>query len=435
VSHRIASTLFAAAVLQGAAISTDHAGAPAGPSLPAAAQSVLPTASGEWPEFRGPTGQGHSTERGLPVEWGESRNVLWKTPVAGSGWSSPVVGAGRIWLTAAVGPSLRVLSFDASTGREIVNVEVFRVERPGAIHQKNSRASPTPILDGERVYVHFGADGTAALTTSGDVVWRTHLTYQSQHGSGGSPVRYGDLLIINCDGNAGDAFVAALDTRTGKVRWKTPRRQPAEQAYSTPLLIRVGNRDQVISVGAFRTAAYEPGTGKEIWRVSYGDGFSNVPRPVFGQGMVYIATGFHQPAVLAVRTDGTGDVTTTHVAWALRRAAPYTPSPLLVDDALYVVNDTGIATCVDATTGTIRWQQRLGGNHSASPVYADGRIYFLSEDGIATVIAPGASFQLLATNRLDGATLASMAVSAQSFFIRTSTHLYRIGNTSAGRSK
>ena len=431
MSHRIAWTLLAAAtVLHGAAISFDQAGSAAGFSLAAAAQNTRPTASGEWPEFRGPTGQGHSTERGLPVEWSESRNVVWKAPVPGSGWSSPVAGGGRIWLTTAVGPSLRAVAFDASTGREVVNVEVFRAERPGPIHKKNSRASPTPILDGERVYVHFGADGTAALTTSGDIVWRTRLAYESQHGNGGSPVLYGDLLIINCDGNAGDAFVAALETRTGNIRWKTPRRQPAEQAYSTPLVIRVGNRDQVISVGAFRTAAYEPGTGKEIWRVSYGDGFSNVPRPVFGHGMVYIATGFHQPAVLAVRADGTGDVTNTHVAWALRRAAPYTPSPLLLDDALYVVNDTGIATCVEAATGAIRWQQRLGGNHSASPVYADGRIYFLSEDGVASVIAPGPSFQLLATNRLDGATLASIAVSARSLFIRTSTHLYRIGNTS-----
>jgi outer membrane protein assembly factor BamB len=385
----------------------------------------------DWPQFRGPTGQGHSTERGLPLEWSESRNVLWKIPVSGAGWSSPVVSGGRIWLTTAVAQphavSLRALAFDAATGRGLVDVEVFRVDRPGAINPKNSRASPTPILDGDRVYVHFGADGTAALTTAGDILWRTRLAYDSQHGSGGSPALYRDLLIVNCDGNGGEAFVAALDTRTGKTRWKTSRRWPADQAYSTPLVIRAGERDEVISVGAFRAAAYDAATGKEIWRVEYGDGFSNVPRPVYGHGLVYIATGFQQPSLLAVRADGAGDVTRTHVAWTLRRAAPYTPSPLLVGDELYVISDMGIASCVDAATGAMRWQQRLGGNHSASPVYADGRIYFLSEEGIATVIAAGTTFRLLAANQLDGATLASMAVTDKSFIIRTNTHLYRIG--------
>jgi outer membrane protein assembly factor BamB len=394
-------------------------------------------AADQWPEFRGPTGQGLSDEQGLPLEWGESRNVLWKVPVTGAGWSSPVVSNGRVWLTTAVETgtgkgkpavvSLRALAIDVSTGREVVNVEVFRVDRPTAINGKNSRASPTPLLDADRVYVHFGSDGTAALSTTGEVLWRSHLSYASQHGSGGSPVLYRDLLIVNCDGNGGEAFVAALDSRTGRIRWRTERRSPADQAYSTPLVIRVGDQDQVVSVGAYRTAAYDPATGKEIWRVSYGDGFSNVPRPVYGAGLVYIATGFQQPALLAVRPDGRGDVTNTHLAWTLRRAAPYTPSPLLVAAELFVVNDGGIASCLDATTGAMRWQHRLRGSYSASPIYADGRVYFLNEDGVATVIAASTTFRELAVNELDGATLASMAVASQSIFIRTATHLYRIG--------
>ena len=401
------------------------------------AVAARPAAAQDWPEFRGPQGQGHSTEQGLPLEWSESRNVIWKTPVPGSGWSSPVIAGGRVWMTTAVdggqrsgaprGVSLRALAFDAQTGREIVNVEVFHIDRPVAINAKNGRASPTPILDGDRVYVHFGMDGTAALTVTGDIVWRTRLPYESQHGSGGSPALYRDLLIVNCDGNGGDAFVAALDTRTGKIRWKTARRQPADQAYTTPLVIRVGERDQLISVGAYRAEAYDPATGKDIWRVSYDDGFSNVPRPVYSHGLVYIATGFQQPALLAVRPDGTGDVTRTHVAWTLRRAAPYTPSPLAVGDELYIVNDAGIASCLDAATGTVRWVQRLGGTFSASPVYADGRIYFTSEDSVTTVIAPGTAFRVLSTNRLDGSTLASIGISKGSMFIRTDTHLYRIG--------
>jgi outer membrane protein assembly factor BamB len=384
----------------------------------------------DWPEFRGPTGQGHSTERGLPLEWSESRNVIWKTPVPGLGWSSPVVAGGRVWLTAAIrdrgSASLRVLAFDIETGNEAVNAEVFRIRNAVLTNPKNSHASPTPTIDGDRVYVHFGADGTAALTSSGEIVWKTRFPYVTQHGNGGSPVLYEDLLIFSCDG-WDTAFVVALDKRTGKVRWKTQRRHPADQAYTTPLVIRVGDRDQVVSVGAYRAAAYDPRSGKEIWRVAYADGFSNVPRPVYGHGLVYIATGFQQPSLLAVRADGAGDVTKTHTAWTLQRGAPLTPSPLLVGDELYVVSDIGIASALDAKTGVAHWVQRLGGNYSASPVFADGRIYFLSEEGVATVIAPGTEFRRLARNQLDGTTLASMAVSSGSIFIRSDSHLYRIG--------
>jgi outer membrane protein assembly factor BamB len=382
----------------------------------------------EWPQFRGPSGQGHSAEAGLPIAWSESQNVVWKTPVPGRGWSSPVVAGGRVWVTTSVnekGASLRVVAFDVASGREAVNVEVFRLRSADLTNPKNSHASPTPIVEGDRVYVHFGAEGTAALSTSGEIVWKARFQYESQHGNGGSPVLYGDLLIFSCDGSD-NAFVVALDKRTGKVRWRTWRRDPVDQAYSTPLVIRVGDRDQLVSVGAYRAAAYDPQTGKEIWRVSYADGFSNVPRPVFGHGLVYIATGFQQPSLLAVRADGAGDVTKTHIAWTLKRGAPLTPSPLLVGDELFIVNDGGIASCLDAKTGATHWVQRLGGAFSASPVFADGRIYFLSEEGMSAVLAPGKEFRKLAESTLDGAILASMAVSERSIFIRTNSHLYRL---------
>jgi len=383
----------------------------------------------EWPQFRGPTGQGHATASSLPIEWGESRNVVWKTAVPGLGWSSPVIGGGRVWLTSATGDrdiSLRALAFDVDTGREAVNVEVFRIKSPREINPKNSWASPTPVLEGDRVYVHFGADGTAALTSTGEIVWRTKFPYESQHGAGGSPIVYNDLLIFSCDGSDA-AFVVALDKNTGKVRWKTNRRYPADQAYTTPLAISVAGRDQVVSIGAFRVGSYDPATGKEIWRASYADGFSNVPRPVYGHGLVYIATGFQEPSLLAVKPDGTGDVTRTHIAWELRRGAPLTPSPILVADELYVLNDGGILSCLDAQSGTIRWQQRLGGTYSASPIFADGRLYFSSEQGTTTVIVPGREFRRVATNTLDGAILASIGVANGSLFVRTDTHLYRIG--------
>jgi len=386
-------------------------------------------AAQDWPQFRGPDGQGHSAERGLPIEWSEQKNVVWKVPVPGRGWSSPVVAAGRVWLTTATrverDTSLRLLAFDVETGRQALDVEVFKLRGSDLPNPKNSHASPTPIVEGDRVYVHFGAQGTAALTTAGEIAWKTRLEYESQHGNGGSPELAGDLLIINCDG-FDQAFVVALDKRTGKTRWRTDRREPHSQAYSTPLAIRAGDRDQVISVGAFAAGAYDPQNGRELWRVGYPEGYSNVPRPVYGAGLVFIATGFNQPSLLAVRPDGKGDVTRTHIAWKLSRGAPLTPSPLLAGDELYVVSDNGIASCLDARTGTVAWQQRLGNSFSASPVLADGRLYFLDEDGHTTVIQPGTKGEKLAVNVLDGGTLASMAVAARSFFIRTGANLYRI---------
>jgi outer membrane protein assembly factor BamB len=380
----------------------------------------------DWPEFRGPGGQGHSPERGLPLTWSEKNNVRWKAAIPGRGWSSPAIQGDRIWLTTATedGRSLRAISVDLKTGAILVNVEVFRIKSPGQIHGKNSQASPTPILEGDRVYLHFGANGTACLSQSGEIVWKTRIDYDNgQHGPGGSPVIYEDLMIVNCDGQESQ-FVVALDKSTGKVRWK--RYRTGAQAYATPLVVRLPGGDQVVSPGAFRAIAYEPRTGREIWNVRYGDGFSNVPRPVYGDGLIYICTGFHQPSLLAVRLDGRGDVTKSHIAWSLKRGVPLTPSPLLVGEELYLVSDNGIASCVDAKTGTENWRTRLGGNHSASPIYADGRIYFLSEEGESAVIAPGKEFKLLATNRLDGPTLSSMAVSNGSIFVRSLTHLYRL---------
>jgi outer membrane protein assembly factor BamB len=380
----------------------------------------------DWPEFRGPTGQGLSEARGLPATWSETQNVRWKTAIPGRGWSSPTIQGDRIWLTTATeeGRSLRILRLDRNTGAVLLNVELFRLKSPGPLHAKNSLASPTPVLEAGRVYVHFGANGTACLTDTGEIVWKTRLDYDNgQHGPGGSPVLYDDLLIVSCDGQQ-TQYVVALDKRTGKTRWKKFRE--GAQAYTTPLVVRLPAGDQVISPGAFRTIAYDPRTGKELWQVRYGDGFSNVPRPVYGNGLVYLCTGFHQPQLLAVRLDGRGDVTKSHIAWSLKRGVSLTPSPLLVGDELYLVSDNGIATCMDAKTGAPHWQVRLGGNHSASPLYADGRIYFLSEEGESVVIEPGKEFKRLATNRLDGQTLASMAVSSGSIFVRSQTHLYRL---------
>ncbi|HWB11583.1 MAG TPA: PQQ-binding-like beta-propeller repeat protein [Pirellulales bacterium] len=388
---------------------------------------ILPQAAGagDWPQFRGPDGQGHAEQQGLPEEWSETKNISFKSPVPGRGWSSPVIAGGRIWLTTALdeGHSLHAVCLDESDGRVLHDVEVFQVAEPGTIHKKNSYASPTPILDGDRVYVHFGDLGTACLATDGAIIWKTNeLTYRHGHGPAGSPVLYNDLLIVSCDGTDVQ-YVAALDKQTGEVRWKSPRK--GRMAYSTPLVINVAGEDQLVSTGGDQVVAYEPATGREIWWVRY-DGYSEVPRPAYGQGLVFLASGYDTPWLYAVRPDGRDDVTDTHVAWRLQRGAPLNPSPLIIGEELYLVSDQGIASCLDAKTGEKHWQKRVPGNYSASPLLADGKIYLTNEEGLTTVIRPGKEYRELAANQIEGDTLASLAVSGKALFLRSATHLYRI---------
>jgi outer membrane protein assembly factor BamB len=397
---------------------------------------AAPAPRDEWPEFRGPTGQGHTTATGLPIEWSAEKNVVWKQPVPGTGWSSPVVGRGRIYLTTALPgpgstPSLRTLCLDAGDGRVLWNTEVFTAaeSREQTIHQKNSQASPTPILAGERLYVHFGHHGTACLDLAGQILWRNpDLGYASVHGNGGSPALVGDRLIFSADGSA-SPFVVALAARTGEVVWKVARTADAKQKFSfaTPLLITVDGRPQLIAPGSGAVSALDPADGRELWRVRYGGGYSVVPRPVFAHGLLFIATGYNRADLLALRPDGEGDVTDSHLAWRTTKGAPLTPSVVVVGDELYAVNDAGIASCWDARTGTVHWQERLEGNYSASPIAADGKIYFLSEDGVGTVVRAARTFEKIATNKLGERTLASYAVADGALFIRTATQLYRLG--------
>lgn len=385
----------------------------------------VPAFTQDWPQFRGPDGQGHTAASGLPLEWGPASNIKWKSPLPGDGWSSPSISGGRIWLTASTdnGASLRLLCLDAKSGHIVSNTEVFR-PGSGPLHKKNNPASPTPILDKGKIYVHFGFHGTAAVDEKGKLLWTQKLNYEPQHGPGGSPALFEDMLIISCDGFDAQ-YVAALDTATGKVRWKTARGK-GNQAYTTPLVIQTDGGPQVVSPGAHHAYAYDPRNGKELWYIEYGSGFSNVPRPVYAHGLVYICSGFFQPVLFAVKPSGTGNVTKTHVAWTFGRSIPLTPSPVVAGNEIYFVSDNGIGTCLDARTGELRWQRRLGGNYSASPLAADGRIYFLSEEGEAVVIAPGTEYKELARNQIDERTLASFAVSGSALFLRGDKHLFRI---------
>jgi outer membrane protein assembly factor BamB len=399
---------------------------------------AVSAAAAEFPQFRGPTGDGHATASSLPIKWNATTNVAWKTPIPGRGWSSPSLYRGRLYLTTAElndpeneagDVSLRAYCYDAVSGEQRWMREVFVQSAATApkIHTKNSHASPTPLVTGERLYVHFGHQGTACLDLSGDVIWRNNrIKYPPVHGNGGSPILVDGRLIFTCDG-ASDPAVVALDATSGEEAWRfaRPGDPPKKFSFCTPLAIAVNGQTQVICPGSGVVNALDPVTGREIWRVRH-DGYSVIPKPVFGHGLVFFSTGYDSPAVMAVRPDGSGDVTETHVAWTLKKGAPHTPSLLLVGDELYMVADKGVATCVDARTGKQHWQERIGGNYSSSLVFADGKIFLQSEEGPAIVLRPGKTFEKLSDTGFAERTLASYAVGDSALFIRTESNLYRV---------
>lgn len=393
----------------------------------------------DWPEFRGPQHQGHSEATGLPLQWSPTKNVVWKAELQGRAWSSPIVVNDVIYMTNAVGAkdstdlkdsySLRVMALRAADGGVIWDTEVFTMESPHAmgIHGKNSYASPTPIFENGRIYAHFGHFGTACLSADGKVIWKNDtIKYSPVHGNGGCPVLVDGFLIFSCDA-AQDPFVIALDGATGKERWRTPRKANARNtfSFSTPLVIEVDGKKQVLSPGSNVLAALDPATGREIWRVRY-EGYSVIPRPVYGHGLIFISTGYNEATVIAIRAGGTGDVTDTHVAWRLDRGAPHTPSMLLVGDELYMVADKGMVTCVDAKTGKMHYQERVARQTSASPLYADGKIYIQDELGNGFVLKPGKTLNILAKNELRDKSLASYAVWQNRLLIRTQSALWCI---------
>lgn len=396
-------------------------------------------ADDSWPQFRGPTGQGHTTFAPLPTDWnaepGSEANVVWRTTIPGEGWSSPSWKDGLAWITGANvdDGTLHVYAVDLANGKIELDKTVFDKESLGRVHSKNSHASPSCVLEEDRVYVHFGAHGTACLTTDGEIVWSKVLEHDHSHGPGNSPVLFEDLLIVNCDGRDAQ-FLVGLDKLTGEERWRTARKHVAPDrgkdriagiGFSTPLVATIDGKPQVVSVGADHVAGYDPRTGEEIWWVSY-DGYSNVPRPVIGDGLLYVATGYEEPKVLAIPLRGTGDLT-KNVVWELDRDAPLNPSPILVDGLLYMVSDRGIATCRDAGTGEEIWKERLGGEFSASFVYGDGKLFVTDEKGVTYVLKPGREFELLSENPSGGRSLATPTPLPGGWLLRTEKELIRVG--------
>ncbi len=400
--------------------------------------------SADWPQFRGPTQQGQAPpEARLPLTWSATDHVVWRTAIPGLGWSSPIVRAGKVYLPTAVSASgqnddaptvdrsLRALCLDAVTGKILWDKEVFLQEgnEANGIHKKNSHASPTPVVHHDRLFVHFGPHGTACLDQDGAVVWKIDsISYTPVHGNGGSPVIVGDKLIFSCDGPP-DPFVIALDVASGKQVWKTPRNSTATRKFSfcTPLLIGEGPSQELILPGSGHIFSYDPATGSERWRCGWGEGYSVVPRPVFGHGLLFASSGYDQPILYAVRPGGSGDVTDTHVVWTAKKGVPRNASFVLAGDHLFTVDDKGIGTCYLATTGEVMWQERICSDTSASLLHHAGKIYALDEQGTCTVFAAEPEYKVLATNALGERALASMAVAGDDLLIRTEAHLYRIG--------
>ncbi len=396
-----------------------------------------------WERFRGPTGQGVSSEEDLPLHWSTTENIAWKTAVAGDGWSSPIVHGDHIFVTSTTneGKSCHVICVDRASGKIAWNTKVFDQETRRK-RDENSYATSTPTTDGRRVYAVFGSGSIAAVDFNGEVAWTNHeVKFYSHHGLAASPILFEDLLIMPFDGSSDgenirigfkipwrEAVVLALDKSTGEVRWRG-KRGLSRLAHVTPNILREKGAAQIISGAGDCVQGFDPANGKLIWTI-YSKGEGVTPSIVIGDGMVYSCSGFEAPTIRVVRTGGTGDITKTHIAWEQTKGVPSLASMLYVKPHIYSATDKGVVTCFNAASGEIVWQERVGGKHSSSPVYADGRIYFLTEaEGESIVIEPGPKLNILARNQIDEFCKASMAVSQGNLFIRSQRNLLCIGKS------
>ncbi len=411
-----------------------------------------PAARADWPDFRGPRGDGHVSVPGdpkllgLPLRWSETNNIKWKTEIPYKGWSTPVVMDGQVWLTTATeaGNDFFAICLDKESGKIRFNEKIFHTDNPeplGNGASMNCYATPSPVIEAGRVYVHFGSAGTACLDPkTGKVLWqRSDLPCRHYRGASASPVLFENLLILTFDG-ADLQYTAGLDKQTGATVWKTnrsfvgndetstdamTREGDHRKSHGTPLIATVAGKPQLLSVGAKASYGYDPRTGQELWRVEYND-WSSAPRPLFDQGLAFIVTGLMKKEMWAVKVDGHGNVTDTNVVWKLSNRIGKYASPLLVDGLIYTAADESFVTCIEAATGKVVWSERIGGKYAASPIYADGRLYFFSQDGTTTVLKPGRALDILAMNTLAGGFMASPAADGSAFYLRTKTHLYRV---------
>ncbi len=426
------------------------------------ALSLDSLAADSWPQFRGPSGDGIAKAESIPIEFDESTNVTWKTLLPGRAWSSPVVADDVIWVTTAIervptederiamlresgieekkfkqlsiaaSIELKLLAISFEDGSIERTIDLTTITEPDAIHSLNSYASPTPVIDGGHIYCHFGTYGTFCIERStGETIWNRRFPLVHSVGPGSSPYVHKNLLVLIQDG-VERQYVVALDKATGKTIWETDRPEmdaptgDQKKAYCTPIAITdKRGREQLICMASQWMVSYDPKSGDEIWRVYHGKGFSVVPRPVYNDGVVYFSTGFSKPELWAVRVDGQGDVTTSHVEWTQSQGIPAKPSPLLHEGLIYVIADTGVASCFGVADGQPVWKKRIGGDYSASPILAGGHIYLGSHDGKVTVLKPGREGKIVAENVVEGQIMASPAVVDDSLILRTDTAIYR----------
>jgi outer membrane protein assembly factor BamB len=416
-------------------------------------------AADNWPQFRGPTGDGISDSKGLPTTWGANEHVKWKVDIHGKSWSSPVIFGDQVWVTAATadGKELSVLTIDRESGKIIRDQKLFDIEKPQYCIPFNSYASCTPAIEEGRIYVTFGSPGTACLDTkNGQILWtRTDFVCNHFRAPGSSPLIYNDMLIMNYDGSD-HQFIVALDKHDGHTLWRTERDinfndvnadgKPRgdgdfRKAFSTPRVLTINGHDQIISLGSKSIYSYSPADGHELWKIGFKDSHSGSDTPVITDGMIFFGNGHGGSEMVAIRPDPSGIVTESNIVWRTHKRVPTRSSALVVDGMLYMTTDAGIVTCLDAKSGDEIWHDRIDGQYSASPLYADGKIYFFAEDGIATVITAGRKFEVLAKNNLaDGSPvipelqgpssgfMGTPAIAGKAFYLRTRTSLYRVEN-------
>jgi outer membrane protein assembly factor BamB len=412
-----------------------------------------------WPQFRGPSGQGR-TNASLPVDLTAPANQVWATKPVGIGWSSPVVANGQVWLTSAItvqateeeiakkrigaqfadtktterSAELHAICIDAESGKILHDKILANLDSLELSHPLNSYATPTPVIAGNRVVCHFGSYGTWCLdTNSGKVVWDTKLVIDHSIGPASSPVVYRDKVLLVCD-CIDKQFVAAVSIRDGKLVWKSNRPNfratnvEYMKAYSTPLLIEVDEKPMAVIPGAQWTVAYEPDTGKEIWRADCGDGFSTTPMAVYDDGLVVVSTGFHKPELVAIRPDGHGDVTETHIAWKVTRGVPALPCAVTLDGYIFTITDAGVMTCFEIKTGKEVNKVRIGGNFSSSILLANKLLYVSDHDGKVSVVTADPELKTIATNDFDCRIFASHAVVGNDLIIRTEKEVIRVAD-------
>jgi len=403
------------------------------------------TADENWPSYRGSSESGHVTSARLPLHWNEQENVVWKTAVEGKAWSSPVIWGERIFLTSASedGSRLSFVCINKKTGEVLYKKLLHSVALPQYCHPFNSYASPSPVAEAGRVYVSFGSPYNACLDSeTGDVIWeRTDFVCNHFRGPGSSPFIYKNLLILHFDGSD-QQYVVALDKETGETVWRTDRTVQFDdvnpetgeieregdlrKAFSTPIIVNVEGHDVLVSLGSMALYGYDPESGEELWRVDFIGSHSGAVRPVFAHGLIYTVTG-SDAELWAVRPDGKGNVSDTHVAWKHKRlAVPRRSSFVVVGDSIFMVDDSGVAACLDAHSGDLIWKKRVGNKFSASLIQDGDRIYFFDQEGKTIVVKASRKYEVLAENKLDEGFMASPAVSGNALFLRTRTHLYRI---------